>query len=87
MTIAEAKLIKIREQVQEHLSLSVRAEMSSQRRAELESDIRERLVRENAVIVAHYYTAPEIQALAEATGAVSRIPKWRGLGGITPLTP
>ena len=68
MTIAEAKLIKIREQVQEHLSLSVRAEMSSQRRAELESDIRERLVRENAVIVAHYYTAPEIQALAEATG-------------------
>ena len=68
MTIAEAKLIKIREQVQEHLSLSVRAEMSNQRRAELESDIRERLVRENAVIVAHYYTAPEIQALAEATG-------------------
>ena len=68
MTIAEAKLIKIREQVQEHLGLSVRAEMSSQRRAELESDIRERLVRENAVIVAHYYTAPEIQALAEATG-------------------
>ena len=46
MTIAEAKLIKIREQVQEHLSLSVRAEMSNQRRAELESDIRERLVRE-----------------------------------------
>ena len=68
MTIAEAKLIKIREQVQEHLSLSVRAEMSSQRQAELESDIRERLVRENAVIVAHYYTTPEIQALAEATG-------------------
>ena len=30
--------------------------------------IREALVRENAVIVAHYYTAPEIQALAEATG-------------------
>merc|ERR1711939_105342 len=30
--------------------------------------IRELLKRENAVIVAHYYTDPEIQALAEATG-------------------
>ena len=81
MTIAEAKLIKIREQVQEHLSLSVRAEMSSQRRAELESDIRERLVRENVVIVAHYYTAPRFRPWLRPQGAVSRIPKWRGLGG------
>ncbi|MAR00948.1 MAG: quinolinate synthase [Oceanospirillaceae bacterium] len=32
------------------------------------NEIRELLKRENAVIVAHYYTDPEIQALAEATG-------------------
>jgi quinolinate synthase len=31
-------------------------------------EIRELLVKEDAVIVAHYYTDPEIQALAEATG-------------------
>lgn len=30
--------------------------------------IQEALTRENAALVAHYYTAPEIQALAEATG-------------------
>lgn len=30
--------------------------------------IQEALARENAALVAHYYTAPEIQALAEATG-------------------
>lgn len=30
--------------------------------------IQEALERENAALVAHYYTAPEIQALAEATG-------------------
>lgn len=68
MSIAEAKLIKIREQVQEHLSLAERSIMSPNRKAELEALIRERLLAENAVIVAHYYTAPEIQALAEATG-------------------
>lgn len=34
----------------------------------LTDDICELLERENAVMVAHYYTAPEIQALAEATG-------------------
>lgn len=68
MTIAEAKLIKIREQVQEHLSLSARSTMTPHRRMELERLIRTQLIRENAVIVAHYYTAPEVQALAEATG-------------------
>lgn len=31
-------------------------------------DIRSMLVRENAVIIAHYYTDPEIQQLAEETG-------------------
>ena len=68
MTIAEEKLVKIREQVQSHLDRVDRTGLSIERKAQLESDIRARLERENAVIVAHYYTAPEIQALAEATG-------------------
>ncbi len=68
MTIAQSQLIKIREQVQEHLNRNQRSETSPERKADLEAAIRELLQRENAVIVAHYYTAPEIQALAEATG-------------------
>ena len=68
MTIAEEKLVKIRRQVQTHLERTERAGLSVERQAELEAQIRARLQQENAVIVAHYYTAPEIQALAEATG-------------------
>ncbi|MDG2136725.1 MAG: quinolinate synthase NadA, partial [Luminiphilus sp.] len=68
MTIAQSQLNKSRVQVQEHLSRNQRSETSPERRAKIEAAIRELLQRENAVIVAHYYTAPEIQALAEATG-------------------
>ena len=68
MSIAQDKLIRIREQVQQHLDRVEQDSLTPQRRSELEATIRESLERENAVIVAHYYTAPEIQALAEATG-------------------
>jgi len=68
MSIAEDKLVKIREQVQQHLNTAQSTSLSEADRALLEARIREALTRENAVIVAHYYTAPEIQALAEATG-------------------
>lgn len=68
MTIAQSQLIKIREQVQEHLNRNQRSETSPERKADLEVAIKDLLLRENAVLVAHYYTAPEIQALAEATG-------------------
>ena len=68
MSIAEDKLVKIREQVQQHLNTAQSTSLSEADRALLEARIREALIRENAVIVAHYYTAPEIQALAEATG-------------------
>jgi quinolinate synthase len=37
-------------------------------RAALRRDIKQLLVRENAVLVAHYYTDPELQALADETG-------------------
>jgi quinolinate synthase len=36
--------------------------------ASLREDIKGLLVRENATLVAHYYTSPEIQSLAEETG-------------------
>ena len=68
MSIAEDKLIRIREQVQQHLDQGARNTMDDAQRAQLEATIKQRLRQENAVIVAHYYTAPEIQALAEATG-------------------
>ncbi len=68
MTIASDRLQAIREQVQYHLDKGAPEELSAQRKAELVSSIKDQLVAHNAVIVAHYYTAPEIQALAEETG-------------------
>lgn len=68
MSIAQEKLEKIREQVQTHLDRRETVTLSETRRKALEATIRGHLKRHNAVIVAHYYTAPEIQALAEATG-------------------
>ncbi|MCH1553606.1 MAG: quinolinate synthase NadA, partial [Luminiphilus sp.] len=67
MTIAEQKLREIRDQVQAHLARVPTARSESDRLV-LEATIKAQLERENAVIVAHYYTAPEVQALAEATG-------------------
>lgn len=42
--------------------------LSADRKAELKEEIRSLLKARNAVMVAHYYTDPEIQALAEETG-------------------
>lgn len=44
--------------------------LSGDRRAELIAEIKRQLIANNAVIVAHYYTDPLIQALAEETGGV-----------------
>jgi len=68
MSIAQEKLDLIREQVQTHLDRRETVTLSDARREALEATIRGHLLHHNAVIVAHYYTAPEIQALAEATG-------------------
>ncbi len=68
MTIASDRLQAIREQVQHHLDKGTPEPLSAERQQELVARIKEELVRHNAVIVAHYYTAPEIQALAEETG-------------------
>lgn len=68
MSIAQEKLDQIREQVQTHLDRRETLTLSAARREALEATIRRHLISHNAVMVAHYYTAPEIQALAEATG-------------------
>jgi quinolinate synthase len=68
MSIATDKLESIRQQVQYHLDHAEQKRLSPAQEAALKDQIRERLVAENAVIVAHYYTAPAIQALAEETG-------------------
>jgi len=68
MTIASDRLHAIREQVQRHLDEAEQTQLSPQRQRALTERIRAELKARNAVIVAHYYTAPEIQALAEETG-------------------
>jgi quinolinate synthase len=68
MSIATDRLEIIREQVQQHLDHAESKQLSPQQAEALREQIKARLERENAVLVAHYYTAPEIQALAEETG-------------------
>ncbi len=68
MSIAADKLELIRAQVQYHLDHEEKRRLSPEQQASYREQIRARLERENAVIVAHYYTAPEIQSLAEETG-------------------
>ena len=68
MTIASDRLQAIREQVRHHLDKGASEAISPQRQAELVALTKDRLEAHDAVLVAHYYTAPEIQALAEETG-------------------
>ncbi|MBK6740089.1 MAG: quinolinate synthase NadA [Haliea sp.] len=68
MSLASDKLETIREQVQYHLDHAEQKKLSPQQERALKDQIKATLERENAVIVAHYYTSPAIQALAEETG-------------------
>lgn len=69
MTIASDHLQAIRQQVQQHLDRQPTADaLSPQRERELTEQIRQSLAAHDAALVAHYYTSPQIQALAEATG-------------------
>ena len=68
MSIATDKLETIRQQVQYHLDHAERNKLSPDQEQALVARIKDRLIAENAVMVAHYYTAPAIQALAEETG-------------------
>jgi len=68
MSIASDKLETIRQQVQYHLDHAEQKRLSPEQERELREQIKARLERENAVLIAHYYTAPQIQALAEESG-------------------
>ncbi len=68
MSLASEKLDSIRLQVQHHLDNADRRKLSPEQEAGLIERIKKKLKEEQAVIVAHYYTAPVIQALAEETG-------------------
>lgn len=55
--------------VQEHLAHQAEPKpLSAEEKSALEDRIREALRQEDAVLVAHYYTDPDIQRLAEETG-------------------
>ena len=57
------------ELVREHLDrIQATDELDAVQREAYRRRIKELLQARNAVLVAHYYTDPEIQALAEATG-------------------
>jgi len=68
MSLASDKLETIRAQVQYHLDHAEQRKLSAQQERSLKDQIKTTLERENAVLVAHYYTSPAIQALAEETG-------------------
>ncbi|TXS91296.1 quinolinate synthase NadA [Parahaliea maris] len=68
MSIASDKLESIRQQVQFHLDKAEHSQLSPEQEDALKARIKAQLAEHNAVIVAHYYTAPVVQALAEETG-------------------
>ena len=49
-------------------SISPPVELSAVKRAQLLSQIKQSLIEKNAVLVAHYYTDPDLQILADETG-------------------
>ena len=68
MSLASEKLKTIRDQVQYHLDRAEQKQLTPEQEQSLKNQIKVRLQKENAVIVAHYYTSPAIQALAEESG-------------------
>ena len=68
MSLATDKLETIRQQVQYHLDHAEQNKLSPAQERSLKDQIKTRLEHENAVLVAHYYTSPAIQSLAEETG-------------------
>ena len=70
MSIASKHLIEIRELVKDHLAHQDEQTLSENREQTLMQQIRDRLVQENAVLVAHYYTQDAVQDLTEETGGI-----------------
>ncbi len=59
---------KTRELVKSHLKGATKQSLTAEESEAYREKIKHLLKKHNAVIVAHYYTSPEIQALAEETG-------------------
>jgi len=70
MSIASERLLEIRELVKNHLASIEVCKISGEREEQLKAQIRENLARENAVLVAHYYTQDAVQDLTEETGGI-----------------
>jgi quinolinate synthase len=66
-----AENVNQRSMVEEYLNrVQVEPVISAQKIAELREQIKQQLIEKDAVLIAHYYTDPLIQALAEETGGV-----------------
>jgi quinolinate synthase len=70
MSIAHEHLLEIRELVKDHLAHKDEHTLSQEREESLKQKIRDNLQRENAVLIAHYYTQDAVQDLAEETGGI-----------------
>jgi len=70
MSIAHEHLLEIRDLVKDHLAHQDERKLSAERERQLKEQIRENLQRENAVLIAHYYTQDAVQDLAEETGGI-----------------
>lgn len=62
--------------VQAHLAAKQPKPLTPEQEASLRAEIAAELKKQDAVLVAHYYCDPVLQALAEETGVASPIP-WR----------
>jgi quinolinate synthase len=70
MSIAHEHLLEIRELVKDHLAHKDEHTLPKEREESLKQKIRDNLQRENAVLIAHYYTQDAVQDLAEETGGI-----------------
>ncbi|MCB1690303.1 MAG: hypothetical protein KDI33_17525, partial [Halioglobus sp.] len=68
MSLASDKLATIREQVQYHLDHTEQTKLTAEQEQALKEEIKEMLLRENAVIVAHYYTSAVQGRPSHSTG-------------------
>ena len=67
-SLVPEQMEKTRALVQEHLKDFSKPRHTTEQIADFRERIKQELVRQNAVLVAHYYTDPLVQALAEETG-------------------
>jgi quinolinate synthase len=70
MSIASEHLLEIREMVKVHLAKHEENELTPEQQETLKAQFRARLEKEDAALVAHYYTADVVQDLAEETGGM-----------------